>query len=77
MAGTAGAFVLGMCAYLLGVADLTLLLITTLGGFVGTNVDSLVGALWENKGVFGNAGTNFLATLIAGLFAMGAYLLLV
>ncbi len=77
VAGTTGAFVLGMCAYLLGVADLTLLLITTLGGFVGTNVDSLVGALWENKGVFGNAGTNFLATLIAGLFAMGAYLLLV
>ena len=77
IAGTVGAFVVGVIAYLLGVADVTLLAITTLGGFVGTNIDSLIGALWENKGVFGNAGTNFLATLLAGLFAMGVYLLLV
>ncbi|MBT8507852.1 hypothetical protein AZH53_05425 [Methanomicrobiaceae archaeon CYW5] len=77
VAGTAGAFILGVIAYLLGVADVTLLVITTLGGFVGTNIDSLIGALWENKGIFGNAGTNFLATLLAGLFAMGVYILLV
>ena len=76
VAGTAGALVLGCVAYLLGVADLSLLIITVLAGFVGTNIDSLIGALWENKGVFGNAGTNFLATLLAGVFAMGGYLLL-
>ncbi|ABS56239.1 protein of unknown function DUF92, transmembrane [Methanoregula boonei 6A8] len=47
--------------------------ICTITGFVGTNLDSLVGALLENKGFLGNAGTNFLATLGGGLFAVALY----
>ena len=42
----------------------------TLAGFAGSNVDSLVGALFENKGFFGNAGTNLIATLSGGLVAL-------
>jgi uncharacterized protein (TIGR00297 family) len=34
-----------------------------IGGFIGTNLDSLLGELFENKHWWGNAGTNFLATL--------------
>ena len=34
-----------------------------IGGFIGTNLDSLLGELYENKHLWGNAGTNFLATL--------------
>jgi uncharacterized membrane protein len=34
-----------------------------IGGFIGTNLDSLLGELFENKHFWGNAGTNFLATL--------------
>ena len=47
-----------------------MLVVCTIAGFVGTNLDSLVGALLENKGYLGNAGTNFLATLGGGVFAV-------
>ncbi|OPX67561.1 MAG: hypothetical protein A4E36_01590 [Methanoregulaceae archaeon PtaB.Bin009] len=41
-----------------------------LAGFIGTNIDSVVGALMENPGLVGNAGTNFLATLGGGVCAI-------
>jgi len=50
--------------------------ICTLAGFVGTNIDSVIGATLENKGFLGNAGTNLLATLGGGLFAVVLYLIL-
>jgi uncharacterized membrane protein len=50
-----------------------MLVVCTIAGFVGTNLDSLVGALLENKGYLGNAGTNFLATLGGGVFAVALY----
>jgi len=39
----------------------------TIAGFIGTNIDSLVGAVLENRGVFGNAGTNLVATAGGGI----------
>jgi len=54
-----------------------MLVACTIAGFIGTNLDSLIGALLENKGFLGNAGTNFLATLGGGLVAVGLYWLLV
>jgi uncharacterized protein (TIGR00297 family) len=71
---TAAAFIIAVIAYLLNVADLQMVLIVTLAGFVGTNVDSLVGATLENSGRVGNAGTNLIATLCGGIFAMLFYL---
>ena len=47
-----------------------------IAGFIGTNIDSLIGAVFENRKVFGNAGTNLLATLFGGLAAAGIFLLL-
>lgn len=64
----AAAFV-SLTAWALGVADPFIAVVGTLAGFIGTNLDSLVGATLENRGVFGNAGTNFIATLGGGLFA--------
>lgn len=69
-----GSFVISMCAVILGVIDPTTAVITTIAGFVGTNLDSLFGALLENRGFIGNAGTNLLATLGGGLFAALALL---
>jgi uncharacterized protein (TIGR00297 family) len=74
MVGEAAALIASFCialvAYLLGVADPTMVAVVTIAGLVGTNVDSLVGALFENKGLIGNAGTNLTATLSGGLFAL-------
>ncbi len=73
LAAISGAVIIAVVAYMLGVADLTLVAVTILSGFFGTNIDSLIGALYENKHVFGNAGTNFLATLSSGIFAVAVY----
>ncbi len=63
----AGAFIISVIAFLLGVIPLPLVVVGTAAGFIGTNIDSLVGALIENKGVFGNAGTNLVATAGGGI----------
>ena len=74
MVGEAAALIASFCialvAYLLGVADPTMVAVVTIAGLVGTNVDSVVGALFENRGLIGNAGTNLTATLSGGLFAL-------
>ena len=76
LAAIGGAVIIAIVAYVLGVADLTLVAVTILSGFFGTNIDSLIGAVYENKHVFGNAGTNFLATLSSGIFAVVVYFVL-
>ena len=69
-----GGFAVSMIAFVLGVVTLPMVVICTIAGFVGTNIDSLVGATLENRGFLGNAGTNLLATLSGGLFAMLLFL---
>ena len=59
-----------LSAYLFGLGTPSMLLFVTVAGFAGSNVDSLVGALFENKGFIGNAGTNLAATLGGGLVAL-------
>ena len=68
-----GSFIVSMVALGLNVINPMMMIICTITGFVGTNLDSIVGALLENKGFLGNAGTNFLATLGGGLFAIALY----
>ncbi len=58
-----------LTGYLLGVIDLPMMLVCGAAGFLGTHVDSVVGATLENRGVIGNMGTNFIATLCGGLFS--------
>ena len=61
---------IALSAFLLGIGDVRMLLAVAAAGFAGSNVDSLVGALAENRGFIGNAGTNLLATLSGGLVAL-------
>ncbi|MFZ1898830.1 TIGR00297 family protein [Methanoregula sp.] len=68
-----GSFVVSLVALGLHVITPWMAVICTITGFVGTNLDSLVGAVLENKGFLGNAGTNFLATLGGGIFAVALY----
>ena len=67
---------IALSAFLLGIGSMRMLLFVTLAGFAGSNVDSLVGALFENKGFIGNAGTNLIATFTGGLVALGLFLLI-
>ncbi|MDD1663351.1 MAG: TIGR00297 family protein, partial [Methanomicrobiales archaeon] len=67
---------IALSAFLLGIGSTRVLLFVTLAGFAGSNVDSLVGALFENKGFIGNAGTNLIATLSGGLVALALSLAL-
>ena len=71
-----GGFVVSVVALLLNVITPQMMAICTLAGFVGTNIDSVIGATLENKGFLGNAGTNLLATLGGGIFAVILYLIL-
>jgi uncharacterized protein (TIGR00297 family) len=71
-----GGFAVSVVAMLLNVITPQMMVICTLTGFVGTNIDSVIGATLENKGFLGNAGTNLLATLGGGIFAIVLYLLL-
>ena len=66
---TAAAFVIGLVALVIGVATPEMMLVTVAAGFVGTNADSLVGAVFENRGLIGNSGTNLVATIAGGVFA--------
>lgn len=67
LAGLFGAVFVSTSAVLLGAADFSIFVAAVIGGFIGTNLDSLLGELYENKHLWGNAGTNFLATLGGGL----------
>jgi uncharacterized protein (TIGR00297 family) len=70
-----GGFVVSLVAFFLGVITPWMLVICTIAGFVGTNIDSVLGATFENRGVWGNAGTNLFATIGGGLFAVAVFLL--
>jgi uncharacterized protein (TIGR00297 family) len=69
-ASLCASFVIALSAFLLGIGTTRVLLFVTLAGFAGSNADSLVGALFENRGFIGNAGTNLIATLAGGLIAL-------
>jgi uncharacterized protein (TIGR00297 family) len=71
-----GGIVIASAAFLLGVITLPMAAVCVVAGFIGTNIDSLVGALIENRGLIGNAGTNFTATISGGIVAVALYLFL-
>ncbi|NJE10130.1 DUF92 domain-containing protein [Thermococcus sp. MAR1] len=74
--GLLGAFVISMFALPLTTEKVTMLLAVTLGGLVGVNLDSLIGATLENEGITNNNSTNFLASLLGGFVGAGLFYLL-
>ncbi|MGA2911954.1 MAG: TIGR00297 family protein [Methanoregula sp.] len=69
-----GGLAVSLVALLLNVITPEMMVICTLAGFVGTNIDSFVGATLENHGFLGNAGTNLLATIGGGIFAISLFM---
>jgi uncharacterized protein (TIGR00297 family) len=68
-AALVASILVALVALALGIADPAMALVTVAAGLVGTNVDSVIGALFENRGMIGNSGTNLSATLAGGIFA--------
>lgn len=72
-----GALVIGAIATGIAQYKWQVLLATLLGGFIGCNIDSIVGATLENRGIVDNNGTNFIATLAGGIVGAIIFLALV
>lgn len=62
-----GALIIAFFALSLTSHDLTMLFAVVTGGWIGVNLDSLIGATLENRGITNNNSTNFLASLLGGL----------
>lgn len=79
VAALLGAMVIGVLPVLFGKIDNALLVIaiTTAGGFLGTNVDSILGATLQKKGFLSNSGVNFVATFAGAIISGILYLIIV
>jgi uncharacterized protein (TIGR00297 family) len=74
--GVTGALLIGISAWAIGLADVKIaVLVALIGGTVGFHVDSVLGAVFERRGMMGNASVNFLSTIAATL--TGLYIALI
>ncbi|MGP8319734.1 MAG: TIGR00297 family protein [Methanosarcinaceae archaeon] len=73
-----GSMIIGILAAVLGIVDNIplVIVITTISGFIGTNIDSLLGATLQNRGLLTNSGVNFVSTFLGALVSCGLYLLI-
>jgi uncharacterized protein (TIGR00297 family) len=72
-----GAAAIGIIAVLLGMIDYHIALVATvIGGFIGVNIDSLLGATLENRGYLSNHSVNLLATATGAIVSIGLYYVL-
>jgi len=46
-------------------------IIGTIAGFIGCQIDTVIGAVLELRGIVDNHGTNFIATAGGAILAMG------
>lgn len=70
--GLLGALAIGLAAGILGVASLSLAVsVAVVGGVFGFHFDSFLGAVFERRGLCGNATVNFLSTIAGGIMGLG------
>jgi len=62
-----GSLAIAALAYVLIQEDMVLLLVVTAGGFIGTNIDSALGATLQQKGYLSNNGVNLFATILGAI----------
>ena len=67
--GIAGAAIIGIAAFLLGILanPLSAILVSIISGTVGCFMDSILGALFENQGWITNEHVNLLATIVGAI----------
>jgi uncharacterized protein (TIGR00297 family) len=71
LAGVAGSLFLGAIGWFAGIYGVTGWLLVGLGAFVGTLVESYVGAIWGQDARIGNETMNFMNTVVGSGVAMG------
>jgi uncharacterized protein (TIGR00297 family) len=67
VASLAGAIIIGLQATGMGMAGALGIVVAAIGGFLGTNFDSLLGATLQSRGVLSNNGVNLVATAFGAL----------
>lgn len=67
--GVVGAAIIGIVAFLLGIipSPLTAIVVSIVSGFVGCFADSILGALFENRGLITNEHVNLMATIVGAI----------
>lgn len=78
LAALAGSVIIGLMAFAFGMIDsLGIALFTAVfGGFIGTNIDSVLGAVLQKRGYLTNSGVNVVATLSGAVLSFVLYFLL-
>ena len=71
-----GSSIIALLAFILIPIDFSLVLVVTAGGFIGTNIDSLLGATLQQKGYLSNNGVNLAATISGAVVTGLLYYLL-
>ena len=62
-----GSSIIALLAFILIPIDLSFVFIVIAGGFIGTNIDSLLGATLQQKGYLTNNGVNLVATILGAV----------
>ena len=67
--GIIGATIIGIAAYFLGILPnpLVAIIVSIISGTVGCFMDSILGALFENRGLITNEHVNLMATIVGAL----------
>ena len=66
-ASLAGAVIIGLFATGTGMVGVLGIVVAAIGGFLGTNFDSLLGATLQSRGILSNNGVNLVATAFGAL----------
>ena len=67
VASLAGAIIIGLLATGMGMAGTFGIVVALIGGFLGTNFDSFLGATLQSRGILSNNGVNLVATAFGAL----------
>ena len=67
--GVVGAAIIGIVAYFLGIVPtpLSAITVSVISGFVGCFADSILGAVFENRGLITNEHVNLMATIVGAV----------